>query len=104
MTFIPIILFNRFAHSAVPGISVWRLGGMGSVRSGVSHRIGLLGWIGLFGWIGVFGWLAWLIWLFCFEIVDRLGVMFVSSIFEFRGHFLMKLKSGGLIFKGLGFF
>ena len=50
--------FNRFAHSAGPGISVWRLGGMGSVRSGVSHRIGLLGWIGLFGWIGVFGWLA----------------------------------------------
>ena len=49
-------VFNRFAHSAVPGISVWRLGGMGSVRSGVSHRIGLLGWIGLFGWIGVFGW------------------------------------------------
>ena len=59
-------LFNRFAHSAVPGISVWRLGGMGSVRSGVSHRIGLLGWIGLFGWIGVFGWLAWLIWLIIF--------------------------------------
>ena len=57
------ILFNRSAHSAVPGISVWRLGGMGSVRSGVSRRIGLLGWIGLFGWIGVFGWLAWLIWL-----------------------------------------
>ncbi len=59
-------LFNRFAHSAGPGISVWRLGGIGSVRSGVSHRIGLLGRIGLFGWIGVFGWLAWLIWLIIF--------------------------------------
>ena len=47
-------LFNRSAHSAVPGISVWRLGGMGSVRSGVSHRIGLLGWIGVSGWIVFF--------------------------------------------------
>ena len=71
----------------MPGISVWRLGGMGSVRSGVSHRIGLLGWIGLFGWIGVFGWLAWLIWLISFLKFDRLGIIFVSSIFEFRGHF-----------------
>ena len=85
----------------MPGISVWRLGGMGSVRSGVSHRIGLLGWIGLFGWIGVFGWLAWLIWLICLKFV-RFGVIFVSSIFEFRGHFLMKLTSRGLIFEGLG--
>ena len=46
---------DRFAHSAGPGISVWHLGGMGSVRSGVSHRIVLLGWIGLFGWIGLLG-------------------------------------------------
>ena len=45
----------------MPGISVWRLGGMGSVRSGVSHRIGLLGRIGLIGWIGVFGWMFFLI-------------------------------------------
>ena len=74
-------LFNRFAHSAGPGISVWRLGGMGSVRSCVSHRIGLLGRIGLFGWIGVFGWLAWLIWLMFFLKFDRLGIIFVSSIF-----------------------
>ena len=66
-------LFNRFAHSAGPGISVWRLGGMGSVRSGVSHRIGLLGWIGLFGWIGVFGWLAWLIWLIIFFEIGSFG-------------------------------
>ena len=33
---------------------------------------------------------------------DRLGVIFVSSIFEFRDHLLMKLRSGGLIFEGLG--
>ena len=33
---------------------------------------------------------------------DRLGVIVVSSIFEFRGHFLMTLRSGGLVFEGLG--
>ena len=33
---------------------------------------------------------------------DRLGVIFVSSIVEFRDHFLMKLRSGVLIFEGLG--
>ena len=33
---------------------------------------------------------------------DRLGVIFISSIFEFRDHFLMKLRSGGLNFEGLG--
>ena len=63
----------------MPGISVWRLGGMGSVRSGVSHRIGLLGRIGLFGWIGVFGWLAWLIlFIFVFEMC-----LFGSYFFRF---------------------
>ena len=54
-------LFNRFAHSAVPVISVWRLRGMVSFRSGVSCRIGLFGQIGLLGWIGVFGWICFLI-------------------------------------------
>ena len=55
------ILFNRSAHSAVPVISVWRLGGLVSIRSGASFRIGLSGWIGLIGWIGVFGWMLFLI-------------------------------------------
>ena len=35
---------------------------------------------------------------------DRLGVIFVSSMFEIWGQFLMKLRSGGLIFKGFGSF
>ena len=113
-------LFNRFAHSAGLGISVWRLGGMGSVRSGVSRRIGLLGWIGLFGWIGVFGWLAWLIWLFCFLfflivwshfcfIYFCISVLFFDEIevwrLDFRRFgvtFLMKLRSGGLLFREMG--
>ena len=45
--------------------------------------------------------LAYLVILF-FELFDRLGVIFVSSISEFRCYFLMKLRSGGLIFEGLG--
>ena len=32
----------------------------------------------------------------------RLGVIFVLSISEFRGHFLMKLRSGGFNFGALG--
>ena len=63
--------------------------------------------------------LAYLVSLF-FLKVDLLGVIFVSSIFEFRGHsfdenevwrfdfrrigvtFLMKLRSGGLLFREKG--
>ena len=76
-------VFNRSAHSAVPGISVWRLGGMGSVRSGVSHRIGLLGQIGLIGWIGVFGWIFVLhcFFMFCFLINCLINIWLPGSLF-----------------------
>ena len=64
--------------------------------------------------------MAGLAYLVIFFLFDRLGVMFVSFIFEFRGHFfdeievwrldfrrfgvifLMKLRSGGLLFREKG--
>ena len=46
--------------------------------------------------------MAGLAYLVFFLKFDRFGIISVSSIFEFRGHFLMKLRSGGLIFEGLG--
>ncbi len=70
-----LTLFNRSAHSAVPVISVCRLGGLVSVRSGVSCRIGLFGRIGLLGWIGVFGWIAF------FDYVLNM-FMFFHSFFD----------------------
>ena len=41
----PFWVFNRFAHSAVPGISFWQLGVLVYGRSSWSSRIGLYGWI-----------------------------------------------------------
>ena len=59
----------------MPVISVWRLGGLVSIRSGASFRIGLTGRIGLIGWIGVFGWM-------CFLIILLLIFVFFHQIFD----------------------
>ena len=93
--------FYSIASRIPPGLglasgvlAVW-----GSVRSGLSHRIGLLGWIGLFGrigligWIGVFGWMFFLIILLLILLLFRhlFDDLLVSGVI-----FLMKLRSGGL--------
>lgn len=77
----------------------WRLGGLVSIRSGVSFRIGLFGRIGLIGWIGVFGWMFFLI------IILLIFVLFHQLFDDFLHSgvtFLMKLRSGGLFFREKG--
>ena len=77
-------------------LAVWGL-------SGLVCLIGLVclaGFVCLAGLVCLGGWLC--LSGYFFLKLDHLGIIFVSSIFEFRDHFLMKLRSGGLIFEGLG--